>query len=121
MNTIQIHPITIPSLERANFPSWVAAIRLRAGVLNLSTAIEDPNFTADPIFVRTLASLTNAIIKSITSEAQSESIHGNPDLKIQPQLRHIDRKYNRTSAVDHDALALRALQTLLLQYDTLDE
>lgn len=45
---MKMHPIIIPSLTKANFPAWAAEIRLQAGALGLSKAIEVPKFTADP-------------------------------------------------------------------------
>lgn len=118
---MQQHPILIPFITRSNRRAWVATIRLQAGALGLSTVLDDANFTADAPLVRTLAPLTKSILESIPADAQTEAIHGNPELKLHPLLIHITNKFNRTSPADHEALDLKSTRTLLLHYDNLDE
>lgn len=52
---------------------------------------------------------------------QIEAIQRNPELKLHPPAREIDSKYNRTAPVDHEALDLKAIPVLLLNYDTVEE
>lgn len=119
--TMQTQPILIPSLRRANFPAWVTAIRLKAGALGLTTALDDAKLTADLILVLTLAFFTNAILDSIPIHAQTEATHGNPDLHLYRLLRAIQSKFNPTSPVDHEALEVKVSRMLLRKYDTIEE
>lgn len=75
---MQEKSIVIPVLSKNNFSAWVAAIRLQAGDLGLLQAIDDPSFTADPLLIRVLASLTNSVLNAMPPDAQREAIHGNP-------------------------------------------
>lgn len=118
---MQNHNILIPALTKSHFPKWVTKIRLQAGDLGLTPAIEDPNFTPDQLLVRTIASLTNAILESIPSEVKSEAIHGTSDLKLYPLLLAINSKFNLISTVDHEELELKATRTNILNFDTVED
>lgn len=86
-----------------------------------TSAIEDKNYTTDPQLAHTLASLTNAVLDAIQSEAKSEAIQGNAHLHLDTLLRAIHAKFNRTSPEDHEELELKVQRTLLLNCNTLDD
>lgn len=73
----------------------------------LAAAIKDAHFISDTTLVRTLTSLTNAVLESILSDVQSEAIQGTAELHQLPLLRTIHAKFNRTSPADHNALELK--------------
>lgn len=100
---MQPQHIIIPKLNKSSFVARVAAMHQQAGALGLKTAIDDPKFTAEPLLIRTLASLTNAILESIPTGAPREAIYGNPELKIHPILRQLLAKCNGTSTADQKA------------------
>lgn len=120
---MQNQRIIILSLSEVNFPAWVGAISLQAGALGIKKAIDDPTLIANTLLVRTLASLTNAILESVPCEGEIEAMHGNPDVKLHPLLRHIHSTYNLnpTLAGNHETLELKATSTVLLKNYTLDD
>lgn len=91
------YQIIIPHLTKENYPGWIAAIRLQACAPGLCQTLDDTNFTTDLLLERTIASLTNDILESIPAEAQSEEIHGNPQLQLHSLLIHITAPFSRTS------------------------
>lgn len=94
---------------------------MQAGALRLTQAVDDSYFQVDALQMRTLVSFMNAVLNSIPTEAQSEAIHGNPDLQLHPLLRQITQECNCSSAADHEALELKAMRTLLLHFDSRDD
>lgn len=71
---MQQHPILTPNLTTSTIPACITVIRLKSGALGVFAALEDANATPYPRIVRTLPSLTNGMIDSIPSEAQSEAL-----------------------------------------------
>lgn len=87
--TMEHQPIVIPNLSKTKFSAWVAPIRLQAGALRLTQAMDDANCQVDLLRIHSLASFTNAVLDSISVEAQIEAIDSNLDLQLHHLLHHI--------------------------------
>lgn len=93
--TMKQHTIIIEDLRHANYPAWVAPIRLQARPVGLAAAIDNPSNVPDRLLVCTLPLLTDPILDSIPTDAKSEAIHDNEYIKLYPLLRKVHDKFNR--------------------------
>lgn len=118
---MQHQPMITPALTKCNFPAWVASLRLQAGALGITAAVESSNINPDPLLIRKLAALTNKVLDLIPIDAQIETIHGTNELPLHPLLSAINATFNRTSAADHEPLELKASRTLLVNFDKLED
>lgn len=70
----------------------VCTVQLQASTVGLTAAIQDANFLADALLVRTLASIINVIFTSLHSELQYEALYGSRDLNLRTLLRFFSGK-----------------------------
>lgn len=115
------HTPTIPKLTKNNTQTWILAIRCEAIALDGEETLSQHIYVLPADQFCSISVLVSAFLSSIPEELLAAIITPNISFNSQQMVNRVQEKWKTNTAADRQFLELQAENTLLINYNQLDE